>query len=619
MKIPAQFFRANKKIIFIFPGFVLLVWLLYMFLPRESPDNRMHKDPDLYVSPESSKTENPETVVNRIQKDGAVIRKGLFNPGFTKTAWWIYVPLTQASEKQWIQVANPQINTIKIFLHSSDKWVEVYRSGDYYSFQNRLLDDPDFWYKLPDGTKEVLLYADKKGESLTIPLRLVKDENLASYLSGEKILYGMFAGWFLLLFITNVFLGISLRDPIHLFYILYITASALWVISQWGMGFQYLWPDYPEFANKSKPVFANFSFLFLLELTKRYFTAPNQKPVFQTIVRVVQALLIISTTGILLTQLPSAGTRVRMIYLGAMNIIWIAGTIVILLYLLINRKQTITAGIFLAAISTIAFFVLLILFSQYSIHTEWVFAVNKYGSPAGTLIESTILSFGITQRYNFYKREKEKAQALLDAEIKKAADRVIQTQEEERQRLARELHDGLGGLLGGIRIAAHHNLQAFPQQQEWIGKQLELAIKDLRNIAHDLMPVNLAEQGLEKVLIKTIERWNQAEDLDIKLHASLAGRYALPVEAGLYRITSELLYNIKKHAQATEVNIDLWEDPARGLITLIVEDNGRGFDPAKTEGLGWKNIRYRVQYMHGKVFIDSNSNGTTVIVELPLQ
>ena len=81
----------------------------------------------------------------------------------------------------------------------------------------------------------------------------------------------------------------------------------------------------------------------------------------------------------------------------------------------------------------------------------------------------------------------------------------------------------------------------------------------------------------------------------------------------------ELLHNIKKHAQATEVNIEIWEDEKLKKLTLLVEDNGKGFDTSKEEGIGWKSIRQRVQYMGGKVNLDSSHLGSTVILEISME
>ena len=130
------------------------------------------------------------------------------------------------------------------------------------------------------------------------------------------------------------------------------------------------------------------------------------------------------------------------------------------------------------------------------------------------------------------------------------------------------------------------------------------------------MPVSLPEKGLVYILEKTVARWNAANQFTTHLDCSISKRYPLPIEAGLYRIVSELIYNVKKHAQATEVFISIWEEKNHESITVLVEDNGIGFSSNTTTGIGLKNIRYRVAYLGGKISIDSNSNGTSIVIEI---
>jgi signal transduction histidine kinase len=133
------------------------------------------------------------------------------------------------------------------------------------------------------------------------------------------------------------------------------------------------------------------------------------------------------------------------------------------------------------------------------------------------------------------------------------------------------------------------------------------------------MPVQLQEQGLDKILEKTVDRWNNGEGFKIRYSSQLISRYPLRTEAALYRIVLELLHNIKKHAEASEVSIEIWEDAKMNKLTLLVEDNGKGFDKTKEEGIGWKSIRQRVQYMNGKVNLDSSHLGSTVIIDISLE
>lgn len=607
--------KFNTKIPLLIIGSILFFFIMLLGSFHLTNFSKYFEKPVFLVAPDSVGY-TPEQARQSLLLRNEKIDDGFFNAGFTKHVWWVMVKPT-VTEKSWIQVVNPHINDIRIYEQQKGEWQEVYKSGDYYPYQQRRLDDPDYWYPVEPASHTYLIKIDKKGESLNIPLRLVKETSLAPYLSDRSFFHGIFLGWIILLLLLNSFLWVSLKDKIHLFYILYVTFAVLWILSQWGLGFKNFWPDLPSFTSKSRPVLSNISYIFLLEFTARFFTIPNTQRLYTKTIRILQILLLISSVGLLFTNISTSGPLLRYGYLTTMNIIWMVALVIIILFIWKGYKtQKRLSLFFLVAFCFFSVYILLLLLSQYNIGGDWMFYANMYGSPVGFLGESTILSFGITQRYNLYKSEKEQAMQALEKEKRAAADSIIQTQEEERNRLARELHDGLGGLLGGIRMGAHYRLKPYPAEQDWIAEQLDLAITDLRNIAHDLMPVQLQEQGLDRVLEKAVARWNMGDELMVNYNSSIQHRYPLRTEAALYRIVLELMHNIKKHASASEVNIEIWEEEKLQRLTLLVEDNGKGFEQGKEEGIGWKSIRQRVQYMQGRINIDSSHKGTTIIIEI---
>lgn len=610
--------KSIPKIPLLITGTILLFIIMFWGSYNLTNFSKHFSKPIFSVTPDSVNY-SAEEAENAFESNAQNIGDGFFNAGFTKQVWWIKLAISP-TEKSWIQVANPHINDISIYEQQQGNWQRVYQSGDYYPYAQRVLDAPDYWYPVEPAPHIYLIRIDKKGESLNIPLRLIKDSSLASYLSDRHFFFGIFLGWIIFLLVLNSFLWVSLKDHIHLFYSLYVICSVCWIISQWGIGFRSLWPEWPGFTSKSRPFFSNISFIFLLELTARFFTIPNTQRSYTKTIRILQFLLLFSSVGLLLTDIPSSSTLLRYGYLTTMNLIWVFVLGLIITFIWKGYgKQKYLSLFFLMAVCFFSVYILLILLSQYNIGGDLMFYANMYGSPVGFLGESTILSFGLTQRYNFYKNEKERAEQALEKEKRTIADKMIQTQEIERNRLARELHDGLGGLLGGIRIGAHHRLKPYPEEQVWVSDQLDQAINDLRNIAHDLMPVHLEESGLERVLEKAIARWNTGETFKINYHSSIPRRYPLEVEAALYRIVLELIHNIKKHASASEVNIEIWEEEKTNRLTLLVEDNGKGFQPGEGEGIGWKSIRQRVKYMEGKLNVDSSKFGTTVIIEIIME
>ena len=196
----------------------------------------------------------------------------------------------------------------------------------------------------------------------------------------------------------------------------------------------------------------------------------------------------------------------------------------------------------------------------------------------------------------FYNRNKLRQQQILNDEIKNQERirlrAIIESQEEERQRIAAELHDGLGQVLSAARV----NIAALveeTQRQPQIYQALELidrSCKELREISHNMMPSLLVNSGLYAALIEMSNRINSTGILKIEvLEDGFIERVKSEIEINLYRIAQELITNILKYANATEVQIQFILE--KEMLTMMMEDNGQGFDVKilqTAKGNGWQ-------------------------------
>ncbi|MFH6993160.1 ATP-binding protein [Flavobacterium sp. FlaQc-48] len=195
---------------------------------------------------------------------------------------------------------------------------------------------------------------------------------------------------------------------------------------------------------------------------------------------------------------------------------------------------------------------------------------------------------------------------------------LIQGEEMERKRVARDLHDGLGSMLSGVKI--HLNL-ARKENAEAVSNVdvlLDNSIKELRNISQNLMPESLLELSLEHALRDLCAaNSNTATKVEFQY---LIKKSKLPknYEIMIYRIIQELLNNALKYAHASQVLVSCSQN--KDVFFITVEDNGLGFDvahPGNKNGMGLKNIHNRVEFLNGKLEIDSKINqGTSVYIEL---
>jgi two-component system, NarL family, sensor kinase len=216
-------------------------------------------------------------------------------------------------------------------------------------------------------------------------------------------------------------------------------------------------------------------------------------------------------------------------------------------------------------------------------------------------------------------RELEKDKQLV------AVDSMLKGQEEERSRLAKDLHDGLGGLLSGVKFSLSNmkdNLVITPDNMTVFERSLDMidtSIRELRRVAHNMMPEMLTKFGLDEALREYCITINSTKLLTVKYQSvGMGSRLDNSIEIIIYRIVQELLNNTMKHAGATEAFVQLIREGNR--LNVVVEDNGKGFDVLRQEnqtGAGLVNVRSRVDYLKGQLEIHSEpGRGTLVNIEL---
>lgn len=215
-------------------------------------------------------------------------------------------------------------------------------------------------------------------------------------------------------------------------------------------------------------------------------------------------------------------------------------------------------------------------------------------------------------------RELEKDKQLV------AVDAMLKGQEEERSRLAKDLHDGLGGLLSGVKFSLRNmkdNLIVTPENMAVFERSLDMldtSIQELRRVAHNMMPEMLTKFGLDEALKEYCNAINATNLLLVKYQSiGMDVRLEKSTEIIIYRIIQELVNNIMKHAAAKEAIVQLIQEDTR--LNIIVEDDGKGFDTAllkDNKGAGLTSIQSRVDYLKGQLDIHSEAGkGTLVNIE----
>lgn len=228
-------------------------------------------------------------------------------------------------------------------------------------------------------------------------------------------------------------------------------------------------------------------------------------------------------------------------------------------------------------------------------------------------------------------RNKRKAQAEKDAAViaerEEGIRAIFEATENERKRIAGDLHDGIGQQLSGLKLAfskvSEDIKTKLPEEHEKINKLTDVlddTCTEVRSISHEMMPKSLGENGLvsaiDDMLAKSLRLTGIEHEFE---HHGIKDRFAENIELSVYRICQELINNVVKHSGASHVAVQLYK--AGNRLILLVEDNGKGMDEKarKGDGIGLKNMNSRINSVNGDInFEPSPDSGTLATVRVPL-
>ena len=241
-----------------------------------------------------------------------------------------------------------------------------------------------------------------------------------------------------------------------------------------------------------------------------------------------------------------------------------------------------------------------------------------------------LLAFIIALLYFIYgnkqKLHEQKITKLETQQQLTATEAVLKGEEQERTRLAKDLHDGLGGMLSGIKFSFNTmkgNLVMTPDNTQSFERSMDMldsSIKEMRRVAHNMMPEALVKFGLDTALKDFCNEIQQSGALYISYQSIGLENMVIKqtAEITIYRIVQELVNNIMKHAAAKNAIVQVTK--TSGQLAVTVEDDGRGFDTNilnKVKGIGWSSIQNRVEFLKGTLdVISEKEKGTSVHIEI---
>jgi signal transduction histidine kinase len=554
------------------------------------------------------------------------------NVGITDDYFWAVFTLNnqlRTAGSFYFQLNNPNLNLVQLFQKTDSGYLSLGRAGVSLPFHTRPYNHYDLVFPItlqPGATGSYVVLMDKRGEIFSAKPTLVDAQTFKEQEQKLYVLLGVLIGIMVFNILVNLFLWLTIKDKIHLLYAIYVLATMAWLFSNMGLDFQYLFPNDPSFFAISQGVFGGITMVLMAQLASVFLGLKRNNSLFKPWLNTAKIVVLVQTPlwYVIYRWFPHLNwLKEIQSTVFIMAILCIAVCIVLVAVEKVRQKYA-PAWFYLAAMSYLAFSIFKTCFTVLVYHD-----ISKIVSPPsdvqiGLVVESIIIFLGIIYRYNLYKKERENLQHKLIQQRFEMMQEIVEAQEDERKRIAQDIHDDVGSTLGTLLLHISNNPNNHDQKDHasHYEKSIDLgrkAIKDLRNIAHDLLPKDFTERGIFRILNSRVDELNIVGNIRFTLITDGNDQHITNIfSITIYRIINELVNNILKHSQASLATIQLLVTDVE--IIIITEDNGIGLSNGPgTKGIGLKNIYSRIGFLHGKINIDDSDKGTSVIIEIPFE
>lgn len=562
----------------------------------------------------------PDTT-NAFTIDSVLNRSAQFQPsefenhlGFRhKNTWWLKIVLQNKdtiSHDYIFEFANVHLDSIDVYKHELETNANnlIGKTGDQYPFSVRNLPSRNFDFVFQankKSTTELYIKIRQINESLSLPIYLYSVTNF--YKSENFFVFLISVGIGILTFMAlfGFVLFCFQKRRIYLYYMAYVICIIGWQISNYGIGYQLIWSNYPDFHFVSPTIFSIFYIIFFLLFIQDFLAEINHKKLFKIITRITTFCLLSIIIVLIVFQHTIKYNNLfwDLFFPFLFIIILYMGYLVLMGIIKKSRKEILFLSlVYILVVGSVLIAV---------VREMFILPINFFTEHLIACMASMeVLCLGLALAYQLYRFVIEREQYLqernqLQSELLHAE---IEIQERERTQISADLHDDLGPTLALVKLALSNTKK---MDIAFAINQIDFSIDKIRNISHELHPSVVSALGLKTALLNVINRIEDNKDLKIDFtfpdHIAIQNETALQ----LYRIVTEALHNILKHAQADICNI-AFEKTENSLI-ITISDNGIGINSKlKNKGIGLKNIQNRVAFLKGSLEIKPNKPKGTI-------
>jgi signal transduction histidine kinase len=535
------------------------------------------------------------------------------NQGYSDKIIWVVIPIKidPTDIEYRIEIQNPHLDYIQGFLVRADSIADFGKpTGDELLFQDRPAAHRNFIWLLPQSsepeTLTLIFRIEKLNSSLFLPFMIWETNAFRIHETKLLITYGICFGIILIVMVYSLGLGVVLKQRIQFLYVGMLSTSILYFLISEGFAFQFLYPTIQGINGFMRLIILAVSIIAFIIFAKSFLSIRHHHPKISSLLSGLVWLMLIM---ILIT--PIIGDfylKYSSFFIPFILGITFLGTLLPLIVAVTTfRKQKETATFFLIAYSSI-------LITSTFVRLEdvgWIERLSFNPVYIGTFVENMVFFAALGYRMKKVYDQRNEFSLKISRHQKEMMQSYVHGTEQERQRIARDLHDDIGSRM------SHLKRQMESQHQHELMGQVDSLCTDIRNLSHQLAPQSIRFNSLTQMIEQQIYLLHQAGITVNFQHYDFPEVLNDSTKAELLRIMQEALNNILKHAHAKNADIQLFKHDNQLVITI--EDDGRGFDEQNQQvGIGLANMRARAESLDGTMEVSSKpGQGTSILLTIP--
>lgn len=548
------------------------------------------------------------------------------NIGITYSDYWLKFSLKNVSNKDlslFLAFETVVNDSLILYKTTNGKIIEKTVLGEVLPFAQSKIKHQTPVFKIDLRVNEEVQYFIKSvgsGQPMSLTAELFNANAFHQWDAQKLFFLGLVYGIMSLILILNSSFYVITREQIYLIFSAQVLFSMLSILYFDGFIYQYIFPNDGYWANESIAISLSLTFVFSNIFITNFFNLEVLVPLANRIFGYMNTILF---GTIVFSFVHPWGFNFFIIFLAIITIL-VAGLLFI--SILKMRRLGVSSYFFilLANVSLIIFgstfqlfmtgFLPNIFFTHYSMHFAVVF-------------QSVFLALAVNDKFRIIREENVQYQVKLNEALNQYSQNLIMNIEAERQRLAVDIHDGLGQNLLTIR---NNILRTLKQKGITIKMQdnfhslLDITtetLEDTRAMSYNLRPPILNTMGLTVAIQAMVEKMRVSSSLKIflKMEESIDGLIRKDLEINIYRILQESFNNVIKHAEASKIELKILQKGK--FLEISFQDNGIGYDQNfKLMGQGILGIQERVALLKGILTVTSNKNtGTLILISIPIK